>query len=289
VSESARSGTGVRVATAVVLLPLVVAAVWLGPTGLVAVLVAAVSAIGLWEFFAIGDRQGLKGYRAWSIGCGLLLVGSQLGTAQARGIPIGWRDVLFVETPALPQELVLLAFALGLAAHVLFGRRALSEALPSLGLGAAGLLLVAWPLSYIVRIHAMENGRLWLLFTLALIWAGDSLAYFTGRAMGRHPMAPQISPKKTWEGAAGNVLGSLIAAAVFSRWLDVGLAHLIAIALVANVAGQLGDLVESAYKRGAGVKDSGTLLPGHGGMLDRVDALIFAAPVVWAYVSLVLV
>jgi phosphatidate cytidylyltransferase len=150
------------------------------------------------------------------------------------------------------------------------------------------LLLVAWPLSYVVRIHAMEGGRVWLLFTLALIWAGDTLAYFTGRAIGRHPMAPQISPKKTWEGAAGNVLGSLIVAAVFARWLDVGVAHLMGIALLANVAGQLGDLVESAYKRGAGVKDSGTLLPGHGGMLDRVDALIFAVPVVWAYLQFIL-
>jgi phosphatidate cytidylyltransferase len=279
----------VRIATAAVLLPLVVAAVWLGPTGLVAVLVVVIIAICLWEFFAIGDRQGLKGYRVWSIGCGLLLVGSQLGTAQARGVPIGWRDVLLVETPALPQDLVLLVFVLGLAAQVLFGRRALSEVLPSLGISAAGLLLVAWPLSYIVRIHAMQNGRVWLLFTLALIWAGDTLAYFTGRAMGRHAMAPQISPKKTWEGAAGNVLGSLMVAAIFSRWLDVGVAHLMGIALLANVAGQLGDLVESAYKRGAGVKDSGTLLPGHGGMLDRVDALILGVPVVWAYLSFVLV
>mgnify|MGYP003881657643 CR=1 FL=1 len=109
------------------------------------------------------------------------------------------------------------------------------------------------------------------------------------QAASSSAMAPRISPKKTWEGAAGNVAGSLLVAAIFSRWLDVGLIHLLAIALLANVAGQLGDLVESAYKRGAGVKDSGTLLPGHGGMLDRVDALIFAAPVVWAYLSFALV
>jgi phosphatidate cytidylyltransferase len=216
--------------------------------------------------------------------CGILVVAGQASTA-GLWVPAGaWDWPFFPGEPELPLECVLLVFVLGLAAQVLFGRRGLSEALPSLGISAAGLLLVAWPLSYIVRIHALENGRVWLLFTLALIWAGDTLAYFAGRAIGRHAMAPRISPKKTWEGAAGNVAGSLIVAGVFSRWLEVGVPHLIAIALLANVAGQLGDLLESAYKRGAGVKDSGTLLPGHGGMLDRVDALIFAAPVVWAYI-----
>jgi len=288
VNEGTRSGTGVRAATAAVLLPLVVAAVWFGSTALVTVLVAATVAVALWEFLAMGAQQGLRGFRFWTLLCSLLLMASQTSAA-GLWIPAGAGDWTFADKPELPLELVFLVFVLGAGALAVAGRRAVNEALPSLGVSAAGLLLVAWPLSYIVRIHALENGRLWLLFTLALIWAGDTLAYFTGRAMGRHAMAPQVSPKKTWEGAAGNVAGSLLVAAIFSRWLDVGLIHLLAIALLANVAGQLGDLVESAYKRGAGVKDSGTLLPGHGGMLDRVDALIFAAPVVWAYLSFALV
>jgi phosphatidate cytidylyltransferase len=275
----------VRIATAAVLLPVVVAAVWLGPTWLVALLVAATVVISLWEFFAIGEQQGLKSFRWWTLVCGTAVVLSQLSLGGLQRIPISGQDVLFMDLPEMEVglEIVLLVLVLGLGAHVVIGQRALNEALPSLGISAAGFLFVAWPLSYIVRIHAMEGGRVWLLFTLALIWAGDTLAYFAGRAIGRHPMAPQISPKKTWEGAAGNVLGSLMVAAIFSRWLDVGLAHLVTIALLANVAGQLGDLVESAYKRGAGVKDSGTLLPGHGGVLDRIDALIFAAPAVWVY------
>lgn len=271
-----------RTVTAAVLLPLVVAAVWWGPTGLVAGLVAAVAGLSLWEFFAIGRRQGLKGARVWTLLCSLLVIASQTSAA-GLWIPAGARDWLFLDEPELPLEFVLLLFVLGLAMQTVLGRTALSEALPSLGVSAAGLLLVAWPLSYIVRIHALESGRLWLLFTLALIWAGDTLAYFAGRAIGRLPMAPRISPKKTWEGAAGNVVGSLIVAAIFPRWLPVGVGHLMMIALLANLAGQLGDLLESAYKRGAGVKDSGTILPGHGGMLDRIDALILAAPVVWAY------
>jgi phosphatidate cytidylyltransferase len=288
VNAGARSGIGVRVATALVLLPLVVGAVWFGPPALVVVLACATVVISLWEFFAIGERQGLKGFRLLTLLCGIGVVVSQWSTVRIRPGGVIGGSFQFVQTWELPQEWVFLLFVLGLGAHVVWGRGAPSEALPALGTSAAGLLLVAWPLSYIVRIHAVETGRLWLLFTLALIWAGDTLAYFTGRAVGQHPMAPQISPKKTWEGAAGNVVGSLLAAGIFSRWLDVGLTHLLAIALLANVAGQLGDLVESAYKRGAGVKDSGTLLPGHGGMLDRVDALIFAAPVVWVYLSFVL-
>jgi len=94
-------------------------------------------------------------------------------------------------------------------------------------------------------------------------------------------MAPALSPHKTWEGALGNVLGSLLVAVFFSRWMQTDIPSMLVIAGLGNIAGQLGDLVESAYKRGAGVKDSSSLLPGHGGMLDRIDSLIFAAPVVW--------
>jgi phosphatidate cytidylyltransferase len=92
-----------------------------------------------------------------------------------------------------------------------------------------------------------------------------------------------LSPKKTWEGAVGNLVGSLLVAVVFVRWLDANLAALLLVAALANIAGQAGDLIESAYKRGAGAKESGGLLPGHGGMLDRIDSLVFAAPVVWCY------
>jgi phosphatidate cytidylyltransferase len=94
-------------------------------------------------------------------------------------------------------------------------------------------------------------------------------------------MAPALSPKKTWEGALGNILGSLLVAVLFGRWMQIDVVTLMVIAGLANVAGQMGDLIESAYKRGASVKDSGKLLPGHGGVLDRVDSLILAAPVVW--------
>jgi phosphatidate cytidylyltransferase len=127
-----------------------------------------------------------------------------------------------------------------------------------------------------------------LLFALVLVWAGDTAAYFVGRSIGRWKMAPNLSPNKTWEGAAANLLASLAVGVFFARWTGIGLRSLLPGAALANVAGQLGDLAESAYKRSAGAKDSGGLLPGHGGMLDRVDALVFAVPVVWYYFKLVL-
>ena len=98
-------------------------------------------------------------------------------------------------------------------------------------------------------------------------------------------MAPLLSPKKTWEGAAGNLIGALLVALLFSYWIQTDLTVMLIVAALANIAGQVGDLFESAYKRSAGVKDSGSILPGHGGMLDRIDSLIFAAPVVWCYVG----
>jgi phosphatidate cytidylyltransferase len=158
-----------------------------------------------------------------------------------------------------------------------------------IGISAAGLVFIALPLSAVVRIHALEvSGPKLLLFTLALVWAGDTLAYFVGRAFGRMPMAPQLSPRKTWEGAAANLLGSTIVAVALFGWLHIDAFQAVLMACLANVAGQAGDLLKSAYKRGAGVKDSGTLLPGHGGILDRIDALILAAPVVWYYFRFVL-
>jgi phosphatidate cytidylyltransferase len=163
-------------------------------------------------------------------------------------------------------------------------KRPLVEALPAAGISASGLLLVAFPLTYAVRLHAIRlDGPRILLFALVIIWVGDTAAYFIGRSIGRHALAPQISPKKTWEGTVASFVGSLVVAVIFARWINVSLAHLLGMAAAGNVAGQVGDLLESACKRSAGVKDSGRLLPGHGGVLDRIDALILAIPVVWYY------
>ena len=127
------------------------------------------------------------------------------------------------------------------------------------------------------------------MFALALSWVGDSAAFYVGRTLGKHRLAPRVSPKKSWEGSAASVAASMLFGWLFLRWTlpQVPAWHAIPLAAAGNVAGQVGDLVESAIKRGAGVKDSGTILPGHGGFLDRVDSTLFALPVVWLYLRAV--
>jgi len=143
---------------------------------------------------------------------------------------------------------------------------------------------VAFPLSYAVRLHGLRDvGHLLLLFALVITWVGDSAAYFVGRAIGKHLFAPHLSPNKTWEGAVASFVASVVVGLIFARWIFMPVPLLLGMAAVGNVAGQVGDLLESAYKRSAGIKDSGSLLPGHGGVLDRIDALILAIPVVWYY------
>jgi phosphatidate cytidylyltransferase len=129
----------------------------------------------------------------------------------------------------------------------------------------------------------------WLLFAFLLCWAGDTAAYYVGKNFGRHKMAPVISPGKTWEGAAASVAGGVIAGAVYAHFLipSAPMGWVVMIAAVGNIAGQIGDLVESAYKRWGGVKDSGSSLPGHGGWLDRIDSSLLAIPAVYAVVQLV--
>jgi phosphatidate cytidylyltransferase len=184
----------------------------------------------------------------------------------------------------LSLEIVLVLFVLGAAIIALGSRRAPAEVFSSVSVSAAGLVVIVIPFSAVVRLNGVEFlGRQLLLFTLVVVWIGDSAAYFAGHAFGRLKMSPNLSPNKTWEGAGANLLGALLVAAVFAYWMKFPLAHMLAMAALGSVAGQVGDVFESAFKRSAGVKDSGTLLPGHGGVLDRIDALILAAPAVWYY------
>lgn len=278
-----------RILTALVMVPLVVGVVWFGPTWVVAVVVGVVIALALVEFFRLGTVAA-RPETVWTVLCSMWLVFEQYALSTQYTRPLGGNvTLLSAELLSVPLEILIAAFALGAGVLALRRGNRPADILPALGLSAAGFLLIALPLSFLVRIHgagAMGPGL--LLFILVVIWVGDTAAYFAGRAIGRMPMAPVISPKKTWEGAVANLLGSLLVVFPLARWLPVELHHLLLIAALANIAGQAGDLVESAYKRSAGVKDSGAILPGHGGVLDRVDSLIFAAPVVWCYVWFIL-
>jgi len=273
-----------RILTGVILIPLVVALVLWGPPALLAACAAGVAILALIEFFDLGERMGLGAFRYWSLACaaGLFYAQYSAGLVETHTLAGGISFVRQAASGTLSLEAVLLIFVFGTAAIAIGTRRSLHDVLPAIAAGSAGLLFVALPFSYMVRINEIERvGRKLVLLTLCLMWAGDTFAYFAGKTFGRLPMAPAISPKKTWEGAFANMLGSLIVGLLFARWMQTDPTTMLAIAALANLAGQAGDLLKSTYKRGAAVKDSGSLLPGHGGMLDRIDSLILASPVVW--------
>jgi len=282
------SGTGLRVLTAAILIPFVIAAIWWGPPWLVAIVAAFVAIAAMLEFFSIVARLGFRAYRLWSCVAAAGIFGQQWYAS--RMASINRLGDLLDRSPKVTLDLVLFGFVFGVAVIALGSRRDLAEVLPSILATAAGIFFVVLPFSAVVRLHGVDVwGRWLLLFTVVLVWVGDSAAYFVGRGIGRWKMTPQISPKKTWEGALANFLGALFVAAVFGYWTNFPPVHMLAMAGVASVAGQIGDLFESAWKRSAGVKDSGTILPGHGGMLDRIDALILAAPAVWYYFEWVVI
>jgi phosphatidate cytidylyltransferase len=170
-------------------------------------------------------------------------------------------------------------------------RSPLERVLPDTAFSVFGLLYCGLALATVPMVWAQPDGPSLLIFMFCIVWTGDVAALYIGRNFGRHKLAPHISPNKTWEGSAASLAGSLlIAAALFflAPRLPGGIlhfvgspAHWLVLAVLLNVFAQVGDLVESAIKRGAGVKDSGTLLPGHGGILDRIDALLLAAPALW--------
>ena len=277
-----------RVATAALLIPCVVGLVLWGSAAVMAVALALVILLALFEFFALGDAIGHRAYRLWTATCALVLVFAQWnapGEAASPMTEIVSRVRILGFWVALPKlEDAFFLFLMGVAVLTLWTKRPMVEALPAAGISSGGLLLIAFPLTFAVRLEAIpREGPAILLFVLVITWVGDTAAYFVGRAVGKRKLAPVLSPKKTWEGTFASIFGALLVAVVFSRWLVVPLPHLLTMAALGNVAGQAGDLLESAYKRSAGVKDSGSLLPGHGGVLDRIDALILAIPVVWYY------
>jgi phosphatidate cytidylyltransferase len=288
-----------RIATALVLIPVVVALVWWAPSAVVAGVLAVVLLLALHEFFDLGAPEytasgaqsrsrGLRPFRAWTAACAVLLIFAQWSAGQFEIPPLHY-GVEIIRNRAywnVSLDMFLVIFAFGCMAIALGSRMGLADLLSGSGVSSAALLLIVLPASFLVRLHQIPvTGPRWVLFALVLVWAGDMAAFFIGKAFGRTKLAPLLSPKKTWEGAAANVAASLLVGYLFAQWLPVTIAQMLVLATLASIAGQCGDLMESAWKRGAQVKDSSGLLPGHGGMLDRIDSLIFATPVVWYYVD----
>lgn len=276
-----------RIFTAIALIVVVFALLFFGNLWMITAAAALVAELAAYEFLQ------------------LAAVGAKLHGASLR-IPIWWMIVataalFLVSIPNFPGEaqLPVISF-LTLALFAWNGFRSpLVQVLPDTAQGLFGLLWIAYPLTLIPLLWKQEDGPALVLFLMVSVWAGDIAALYVGRAFGRHKLSPRLSPGKTWEGSLASIGGTLLAAggvvALGNALTARGnlLLHItepvwqsLVLAVILNVAAQLGDLLESAVKRGAGVKDSGTMLPGHGGILDRIDALLLAAPVLW-YVLLI--
>jgi phosphatidate cytidylyltransferase len=264
-----------RILTALVLIPLVLVLVFLGPRWLFTLVTAGVAMLAAWEFLGMAEQGGAMPSR----------------TAVLVAIAL-----LFLGVYEWPDEAAAIFGILSLALLVYCTFRSpIDRVLADAATAVFCLLYTGLTLMVLPALRDQPNGPSLITFLLCSVWAGDSVALYVGRAWGRHKLAPTISPNKSWEGSLGSLAGSLLATGaliglasfILAQWNSVRLSfpddiwYWLLLALVVNVAAQVGDLAESALKRSVGVKDSGSLLPGHGGVLDRVDALLLAAPVLW--------
>jgi phosphatidate cytidylyltransferase len=259
-----------RVLTALVVLPILLAALLLGPPLFGAAVVLAALLLGLWEFFGLLQARGLVPYRVTGIVVMLAIFVEVVTRLDWVGPPL-WPMVALVSLTALLLRVGDFTATVPAAGLTLLG----ATYLGALGGTIAGLRLL--------EPQVVAPWRLVLL--LAIIMGADTAAFFVGSALGRRKLAPGISPGKTIEGAAGGLLGGVLAAlAVWAAGLPgVPGWHAGLLGCVVAILGMLGDLLESLLKRWAGVKDSGRLFPGHGGMLDRLDSLLFGAPILYYY------
>ena len=288
-----------RVATAVVLIPLVLLLVLKAPFYVLALVAGAAALLAIAEFLKLVTHYGVQ----------------PMGPATYAFVALFFVFVIVVSTNRTPLvETTAMVFGtaltIALAPFVFLTlamrRSNLASGYPAAAASVFAFAYIAIPMALLVEIREQPAGAIWTIYTLLAVWAGDIFAYFVGKSLGRHRMSPEISPKKTWEGAVASIMASVIvgtlwmqhAPGISAALLRIGLIErrdgmfgleqpqlwpIILLSAVVNIAAQLGDLVESLIKRGAGAKDYGTILPGHGGMLDRIDAMLFAVPVVWAW------
>jgi phosphatidate cytidylyltransferase len=249
-----------RILTALVLIPLVVWVVLAGPQWSLLTVMALVGLIAFHEFDTIAAAQGVakSGWAGMAGGLALLFT---------RDPTWAWVTIVILALALMALELRQTDF---------------SKAMAGAATALLGVVYIfgAWRCALALR----GINPHWLMIALLVSWAGDTAALYVGRAFGRHKLAPRVSPSKTWEGSIGSVAGGVLAAGIYAHFLipSAPLWLALVVAGAGNIAGQVGDLCESAFKRGAGMKDSGTTLPGHGGWLDRIDSSLFSIPVVYA-------
>jgi len=260
-----------RFLTALWAIPVLVAAVWFDqPLPWFTILVAIWGLLAVFEFYKMGEKIKIA-----SLTCFGLL----------------W-TLLFIISPQLDNDYltppILLASAVVLSLVWLLVRQRREGAFVGWAWTLGGILYVGFLLSYFVGLRGLEDGRNWVFLAILVTFGSDTAAYFVGRMLGRHKLAPTISPGKTWEGTIAGFAGAIVIALLFTLptplQLPIGYGQAVLLGFLVSLFGQLGDLAESLLKRNTGVKDSGRLLAGHGGFLDRIDSIVFAGVVVYYYV-----
>ncbi|MBR34514.1 MAG: phosphatidate cytidylyltransferase [Nitrospinae bacterium] len=261
-----------RIISAIVFLPAFFLIVQYGNATVFFVFLSAILLAALFEFYTLLIQNGQK--------CMIYA-----------GMILGWFIALafFINHNQLnPLSIVILL--MGLFFIKLFSKQPVNFVVEEISNTLFGVLYVAFLLSYIIFIRKEEAGRQLIFMLFLIIWLGDTLAYYIGTSAGKHLLAPSISPNKSIEGAIGGLLGSIGGALLAHYWFypSISIANCTILGLVTGIAGQMGDLCESILKRNLNVKDSGFLVPGHGGLLDRLDSVLFSAPVFY-YIHLYLI
>jgi phosphatidate cytidylyltransferase len=260
-----------REITAAVLLPIAIWIIGWGHPYVFDGAIALISVVAMYEFLSLGQKKGYE--MPFTLCIVLMLV-------------IMAAFVL----PSLSVEFGMFAALLIIPASYVLGRRGLEDSLPSSAIAVLATTYVGMLGGSLIRLrNDFPDGWKLVFFLLIVVWLGDTGAYYVGRQFGKHKLSPRISPKKTVEGLAGGMLASILAAVVihFTFFPRFPLIHAMIAGVILSVAGVIGDLAESMWKRSADVKDSGTLLPGHGGFLDRFDSILFTAPILYCYWTLI--
>jgi phosphatidate cytidylyltransferase len=255
--------------TAIIAVPILIFLIGPGPRWLFYSVICAASLAGLMEYYAVTSARLPKPV-LWLTGLLTFFLFAAIYT----------RQIMFV--PAI----ILLWALLPMTSFMVAGPQRLAA--DDLGKALFGPVYAALPLALLILIDMRPKGPIWIFFLLIVVFAGDTGAFYFGRLLGRHKLYEAVSPNKTWEGAIGGLVASIMAASLFFRLIGPCTLDLKVLILVVilSIAGQVGDLCESMLKRNHGVKDSGRLLPGHGGILDRIDGLLFAIPVLYVYLCL---
>ncbi|MCF8144073.1 MAG: phosphatidate cytidylyltransferase [Deltaproteobacteria bacterium] len=255
--------------TALIAVPILVFLIGSGPRWLFYSVICAASLAGLLEYYAMTSAR-LPKPLPWLTGFLTFLLFAAIYLRQIMLVP-----AIILLWAIVPMTLIMAAGPRKYAAE-------------DLGKTLFGPVYAALPLALLILIDIRPKGPVWIFFLLTVVFASDTGAFYFGRLLGRHKLYEAVSPNKTWEGAVGGLVAGLMAGALFIRLIGPSTLDLKVLILTAflSTAGQIGDLCESMLKRSHGVKDSGHILPGHGGILDRIDGLLFAIPVLYVYLSL---